>query len=74
MDVGRVTEDLGGIAAKLSEFRSDPVGFAEWAFVWGEGEHPHCLSDQRHWSWNRVEHPFRPMVLAISSPRSGVRG
>jgi len=27
MDVGRVTEDLGGIAAKLSEFRSDPVGF-----------------------------------------------
>jgi hypothetical protein len=36
-----VTEDLGGIAAKLSEFRSDPVGFAEWAFVWGEDEHPH---------------------------------
>ena len=32
------------------------------------------LSDQRHWSWNRAEHPFRPMVLAISSPRSGVRG
>src|SRR5262249_54744542 len=29
---------------------------------------------RHHWSWNRAEHPFRPMVLAISSPRSGVRG
>ena len=59
MDVGRVTEDLGGIAAKLSEFRSDPVGFAEWAFIWGEGEHRIAC----HWSWNRVEHPFRPHGL-----------
>src|SRR5262249_36915427 len=29
---------------------------------------------RHHWSWNRAEHPFRPMVLAISSRRSGVRG
>ena len=74
MDVGRVTEDLGGIAAKLSEFRSDPVGFAEWAFIWGEGEHRVACQTSvtgRGTGWNIR---FDPMVLAISSPRSGVRG
>jgi hypothetical protein len=32
------------------------------------GEHHH------QWAGNRAVHPVRPMVLAISSPRSGVRG
>jgi len=66
-----VTDDLGILIDKLAEFRHDPLGYAKWAYPWGEpGEL--ATSKLRAWQEDTLgfigeslrADPFRPVRIA----------